>query len=237
MSEALYNTGSLRFWNEGEIAAREAFTSRMAFVVQDTLTKVNPAWRFVRMEGPCLTPQNMISSAYDDKDIFITNHIAGASNLCLRAETTPSTYAYARWLMQSDKRMQLPLCVWQAGKSFRRELNDGASPSKLRFNEFHQLEFQCIYKTSTKADYREPLIEAARIEIKRYIGGADCSIVKSDRLPTYSILTEDIEAQDGEVFREMASISTRTDFAPDVHVLELAIGLDRIVSLWSRNYE
>jgi len=55
--------------------------------------------------------------------------------------------------------------MWQVGKSFRRELTDGATAAKLRFLEFTQLEFQCIYSSNTKADYREPLIDLVQTEI------------------------------------------------------------------------
>ena len=137
MSEMTFNLGGLRQWSGDEIELREAFQTRAVNVVRRTLLVINPAWRFARTEGPCLAPRSSISSAYDDSDIFITNHAAGGEALCLRAETTATSYMAAKKLGG-----KLPLCVWQAGKSFRRETNDGASASKLRFNEFWQLEFQ-----------------------------------------------------------------------------------------------
>lgn len=232
MSEALYEIGGLRFWSEDEIERRDAFARRMASTVRDTLTRINPAWSFWRVEGPCLSPRNQISAAYDDNDIFVTNHEAGGAPLCLRAETTPSSYAYARWLAKRDKRARFPLCVWQAAKSFRRETNDGASAAKLRFNEFYQLEFQCLYSFSTQADYQTPVMAAAEKLITRETG-RPTRIIPSDRLPAYSLTTLDIEValDDGATWREMASCSIRTDYADDVRVLELAIGLDRVVEV------
>ena len=178
MSEALFNLGGLRFWHESEIELREAFQSRVVNVVRRTLLNLNPAWRFARCEGPILHPRSEISAAYDENDIFVTNDIRGGEPLCLRAETTPSSYAYARWLGG-----KLPLCVWQSGISSRRETNDGASASKLRFNSFWQLEFQCIYGADTKADYRSALISVVRREIERFTM-KDARIVESDRLPS-----------------------------------------------------
>jgi glycyl-tRNA synthetase len=225
VSEALYKLGGLRFWAEDELALREAFQARAVSAVKAALLALNPAWRFARMEGPCLSPRDQISASYDDNDLFATNHIAGGSPLYLRAETTPTSYAYARHLGG-----KMPLCVWQAGKSFRRETNDGASAAKLRFNEFWQLEFQCIYRSDTKADYRAALIPAVELEIRR-VTMADTRIVPSDRVPGYAESTLDIEARYNGKWREMASCSIRTDYAEDMRVCEIAIGLDRIATL------
>ena len=226
VSEALYGLGGLRFWAEDEIELRDLFQVRAHGIVQRTLVELNPAWRFARVEGPCLSPRARISPAYNDDDVFVTNHVAAGDALCLRAETTPTSYVMARRIGG-----KLPLCVWQAGKSFRRETNDGASASKLRFNEFWQLEFQCIYRADTKADYRAALIPAVAAEIERFTR-RKTRIVESDRLPAYSESTLDIEAvQKPGKWREMASCSIRTDYAPDARVCEIAIGLDRVVSV------
>src|ERR1700735_798181 len=105
MSEALYEFGGLRFWTEDEIELREMFAARAISVVKRTLLDMNPAWSFARMEGPILTPKSVISSEYDENDLFVTNHEAGGEFLCLRPETTQSSYAYARFLNK-----KLPLC-------------------------------------------------------------------------------------------------------------------------------
>lgn len=225
MSEALFELGGLRFWSEEEIELREAFQKRAASVVRNALLGLNPAWRFSRCEGPILHPRKEISSAYSDDDVFVTNHVAGGSHLCLRAETTPSSYAYARKL--SGK---MPLCVWQAGISSRRETNDGASAAKLRFNSFWQQEFQCIYQVNSKADYRAAIIPVVQREIERATGSIT-RVVSSDRTPSYAESTLDIEALHKGTWREMASCSIRTDFSADMRVCEIAIGLCRVATL------
>lgn len=226
MSDALFGFGGLRFWTEDEIELREWFQARAVAVVKRTLTGMNPAWRYFRTEGPCLTPRSMISNAYDANDIFVTTHEKGGETLCLRAETTVSSYAVAKRIPG-----KLPICVWQAGKSFRTETNDGASAAKLRFNEFWQLEFQCVYRVGTGADYRTPLMAAVADEIERFTGLHSRQIT-SDRIPAYSESTEDIEVklEDGK-WREMASCSIRNDFSEDTRVCEIAIGLDRVATL------
>lgn len=232
MSEALYEFGGLRFWNEDEIELREAFSNRAISVVKDTLLNINPAWSFSQVEGPILTPRSSINGAYDDNDLFSTNHKICDNFLYLRPETTASSYAYARFI-----RKKLPLCVYQKGKSFRRELNDGATATKLRFNEFWQLEFQCIYSNTTKADYRAELIKAISLEIERFTM-LETIVVNSDRLPLYSESTYDIEVNCPEISgvllggsREIASCSIRNDFNSEAKVCEIAIGLDRVATL------
>ena len=62
-------------------------------------------------------------------------------------------------------------------------------------------------------------------------------IVLSDRLPSYSKKTIDIEVFNGDKWMEIASISLRTDFGEitmknkqsNCLVLEIAIGLDRLI--------
>lgn len=232
MSQALFEHGGLRFWNENEIQLREMAITKLSSTVRNQLSSINPAWKFVRCEGPILHPRSEISSSYDDTDIFTTNH----KDFCLRAETTPSSYAYARSL-----KSKLPLCVWQAGISSRRENSDGASASKLRFNCFWQLEFQCIYSIGTLADYRARVIPAIARDIS-WLTGLTARIVDSDRLPSYSLSTQDIEVYIPESllykemtpgYREIASCSIRTDYSDDTRVAEFAIGLDRIASFGS----
>lgn len=225
MSNALYEFSGLRFWNQDEIELRDSFSLRIISIVKRVLSEINPAWRFFQMEGPILTPEKYISNEYDENDLFFTNHKAGQRFLFLRPETTRSSYEYAKFLGK-----KLPLCVYQKGKSFRRELNDGATASKLRFNEFWQLEFQCIYSDSTKSDYRIELMEKISIEISRFTG-REVRINESDRLPSYSESTKDIEVMHNGEWREMASCSIRNDFQDKTKVCEIAIGLDRVATL------
>ena len=138
------NLGGLPFWTERQILLREHAIARLSLAVRSALVGVNGAWQFERVEGPTLTPLEHVSSAYDQDDLFMLRAEMAGQPLTMRAETTASSYAYARTLLQSGAR-RMPLCVWQAGKSYRRELNDGARAATLRFNEFWQCEFQCIY--------------------------------------------------------------------------------------------
>jgi len=231
MSQALYEIESLRFWDEDEIEMREMMTARLASVVKQTLLGVNRAWQFKRVEGPLLTPRSFVSPSYDESDIFVTQVKKADSYLALRPETTVSSYMFAR---QNFDKKKLPLCVWQAGKSFRVEKSDGATAAKLRFNEFYQLEFQCIYSVGTQADYRAALIPFVRKEVSRFLQ-LDTRVVDSDRLPEYSESTLDIEVPFRDEWKEIASCSIRKDFSEDTRVCEIAIGLDRLVEIYSQS--
>lgn len=224
MSLQLGPSGGLRTWTADEINLREMFQDRAAFVVRNTLLSLNPAWRIERCEGSILMPASSIGSAYLD-DVFFTNHSAADDLLVLRPETTQSSYDYARHL-----KGRLPLCVWQSGISSRRETSDGATAAKLRFNSFWQLEFQCIYGPTTKADYRGSLIGAISREIERATM-SDTRVVPSDRLPSYSLSTLDIEVFYNDRWTEMASCSIRNDYDDENTVCEIAIGLDRVATV------
>lgn len=233
MSEALYGFGGLQFWTEREIMLRAQIIARMSSLVMSTLHDINRRWSFARVDGPIITPARHINDAYDGDDVWVLNALLGGSHPALRPETTASSYVYADYLIKSGKEA-LPLCVWQAGKSFRRETNDGASAAKLRFNEFYQLEFQCIYALDTKADYRNAIERVIAGEITRLVAAGVTTgaarLVESDRVPSYSRITRDVECMYKGRWTEMCSISTRTDFK-DAEVLEIALGLDRIVKV------
>jgi glycyl-tRNA synthetase len=225
MSESLWGLGGLRFWNEKEIRERDDAIKNLDIMVQDSLKRVNKHWEFRRIESPMLIPGLSVSSAYTDDDVFFTR-----DGKAMRPETTAGSYVVAKRLQKQG--MKLPLCVWQSGKSFRVEKNDGASASKLRFNEFTQAEWQCIYSKGTMADYRPAVEEAMLMELRWLCRAKEARIVPSDRLPAYSQQTNDVEIlRPNGKWTEVCSISTRTDYDDDSLVLEVAVGIDRVVEI------
>lgn len=244
MSEPLYELGGLRFWNEREITLREQAVQMLYLTVSKALCGINAAWTFHRVEGPILTPRRFINSAYDEGDIYLLHAKLGDDGAALRAETTASSYLYAQHVLKTT-RTRPPLCVWQAGKSFRRETQDGARWSTLRLNEFYQIEFQCIYAVGTAVDYREVIEPQISHAIRKLTHAPIARMVDSERLPVYSSLTRDVEVPitgamppEERKWKEMASISSRTDFPQPtdpnqkrLQVLEIAIGLDRLIAV------
>ena len=189
-----------------------------------------------------VSPRALISDAYSNEDVWVQERMSPTDHaLVLRPETTPSTYAYMRHVLASHARVRPPLCVWQAGKSFRREQEQ---PTKhMRLKEFWQQEFQCLYTADTFNDYQEAALEPVRRMIAAMVG-LPTRIVESDRLPSYSLRTADVEVDNGDKWMEVCSISKRTDFGPvavptkrgveerETLVLEIAVGLDRCVYNW-----
>ena len=169
------------------------------------------------------------------------------TELVLRPETTPSSYVYAQHLLNSHSGVKPPFVVWQTGKSFRREQDQVTK--NMRLKEFYQQEFQCIYTADTMNDYHAAVLEPVRKMLGEMIR-LPTRIVESDRLPSYSEITMDVEAhtesfvfnKENDRWMEICSISRRTDFPQkakfqtkkkivekDLLVLEVAIGLDRCV--------
>lgn len=237
MSLALYDLGGLRFWTPEEVSRRNKIKTELVDTVSKTLLDLNQMWRIVEVETPLMMPVSRMSAAYDSSDIFILQDAPGGTEQwAMRAETTDGTYAMAQHFLRATK-LKAPLCVYQSGRSYRRETSDGATAAKLRFNEFHQLEFQCIYGTTTTAPIAETLRRDLLPVVSR-LTGREARLVDSDRLPTYSTETVDIEVMTDEGdWREVASTSRRTDF-PEVPGLkfqcqcfEVAFGLDRMTAL------
>ena len=153
-----------------------------------------------------------------------------------------------RRLLDSHQRVKLPLCVWQAGKSFRREQDHATK--HMRLKEFHQMEFQCAYAADTANDYHAACLEPVRKMIAAQVA-MPTRLVPSDRLPDYAEVTTDVEVWNQDKWMEVCSISRRTDFPGkasfaakgdgtalrDVLVLEIAIGLDRLVYNWGLSRE
>lgn len=227
--EKIYNVNGLVVWNEEEIAFRNFLIDTIFRAVQSTLRHENAAWKFHQIESTTIIPRELVNSSYTDEDCFFLS-----SELSLRPETTAGSYEYAKVLFDSNKALP-PVCVWQAGKSFRNE-QDQVSKN-MRLKEFYQLEFQCIFTESTKNDYHSIMMDKMAAIIKQLLR-LDTRVVDSDRLPGYSLKTKDVEVFNGDKWMEVMSVSLRNDFTTEVFVgkgkqkilvLEVAVGLDRLV--------
>lgn len=226
MSLSLVEKAGLRWWTEEEIQYRNMAFARLNITIQKTLKDLNRAWEFHQCEAPMLVPVDMISPEYTSDEVFFTGNV-----YAMRPETTAGSYAYARYLKNST-RIKYPLCVYQMGKSYRVEKADGASASKYRYNEFTQAEWQCIYSDTTMVDYRNYILEALITDISLLSGTPKVHIADSDRLPSYSESTKDIMVYDQNQREvEIASVSIRNDFDTGTKVLEIAIGMDRLVDI------
>ncbi len=263
--EPLFNVNGLMFWTEREIRLRRQFEDHFAFTMQQILLETNPAWRMIQIEGPLLTPWANINPNYTDEDVWSQeldesesmgpcngcgNLIPrdDATRLALRPETTPSSYVYACHLLNNHSGTKPPFVVWQSGKSFRREQDQVTK--NMRLKEFWQQEFQCIYTADTMNDYHEAVLGPVQNMIGEMVGGLT-RVVESDRLPSYSEVTMDVEVLSPDFkWMEVCSISRRTDFPQkakfqakkktvekDLLVLEVAIGLDRCVYNFNRRGE
>lgn len=217
---SLYNKNGLQFFTEKEIFLREEFVKRIVYDLRRSLRNQNRAFEIIQFEAPLITPNELINSNYTDKDIWKLDN-----EFTLRPETTMGSYKAAEYLLSThdDIRAKLPFCIWQHGKSFRREQDQEVK--HMRLKEFYQLEFQILYSSTTINDYSKKLIadisECISILLNKKI-----KIENSDRLPDYSESTIDIIVEDTNM--EIASISKRKDFG-NIKNLEVAIGTDRLI--------
>lgn len=234
----LYESNGLVFWTEREIELREVFTRYFARELESALASINGAWRlnFRRIEAPQLTPRELINPNYTDDDVWVQ----AGDDLVLRPETTPGSYMYAAHLLKAHRApARPPFVVWQVGKSFRREQDQVTK--NMRLKEFYQQEFQCFFASDTKNDYHLEILQPVARMIEDMVH-LPTRLVESDRLPSYSQRTMDVEVDNGDKWMEVCSISLRTDFPEkarftargkvfekDLLVLEVAIGLDRCV--------
>jgi glycyl-tRNA synthetase len=253
----IFNINGLVFWNEEEIKLRETMRDFFAARIQVELQALNDRWKFFQIEAPLLNPRDLLNVNYTANDIWEQDPRLSEEDqkwvdseaspppriLALRPETTPGSYAYAQHLLNNvHPKVFPPLVVWQAGKSFRREI---IQPTKhMRLKEFYQQEFQCIFTADSGMDYQEAMLP----KVQQMIGAMvhlPTRLVESDRLPAYSKRTMDVEIWNGDKWMEVCSISLRTDFPQkltfqgkkdivekDALVLEIAIGLDRCVYNW-----
>ncbi len=222
----------LVFWTEKEFRLREQFRDYFVREVQNALLDINPAWQFFGIEAPVLMPLDLVNPNYTNEDFFVLGDLA------LRPETTPGSYRYLRRAFDASM-YKPPVCCWQHGKAFRREQDQ---PTKhVRLKEFNQLEFQCVFTDDTANDYHTVLQKP----VERMLGdmiGLPTRLVKSDRLPSYSRSTFDVEVDNGDKWMEVCSMSLRNDFPGTVRfqgkkntiernllVAEIAIGTDRCV--------
>lgn len=205
-------------YDERDISFREYSIQQICAGLYGILRDLNSAWRFYRVETPILIPAEEVSKEYDESYYFKTSE-----SLALRPETTFGSYQILLEMLNSYTH-KLPLCVWQAGKSFRNEQDK--TFKNIRFKEFYQLEFQCAYAIGSKADYFQCLLDAARTTIQNLVKSPfEIDIEPSDRLPSYSTKTWDIIEKNEHM--EIASVSMRADFY--YPIVEVAIGLDRLL--------
>lgn len=229
MSHPVYHElAQLRAWSQPELEHRDRAQSAIVDCVQQALRTANRAWAFTRVEAPTLMPRALMSAEYTDEDIWTTPVVLAEQAFVLRAETTPTTYAAIRALYPRITTLKPPHAFWQVGKSFRRE--PASSANRLRFFEFTQLEFQCLYATSTMADYRAMVMPALG-DVLSWCTRSEHRVVPSERTPSYALSTLDVEVRHRAAWREIASVSIRTDFSDTLHNLEVAVGLDRVVAI------
>lgn len=218
--DTIYDRNGLVFWTHEEITLRRLVETRLVGVLSETLKELNPAFDVIQVEAPLLTPADLINKGYSAENVWAFPD----DGLVLRPETTMGSYAYVRHLLNTHRarKVRMPVCVWQHGKSFRREQDQVTK--NMRLKEFYQLEFQCVYGVTTANDYSTVVVPRIAKALSDLVGPVRTE--PSDRLPDYSESTTDVVVERNGM--EVCSISKRRDYE-GAKVLEVAVGTDRVV--------
>jgi len=227
----------LIYYTEADIESREFLIRFISRELRDAMRQLNRGIDFVRIETPCLIPQE-IAQAHLDAEFALweVSNKDEEARLWLRPESTHCTYAMFKELYPESLRLKkvLPLCLWQAGLSFRVEQDK--TFRNLRFKQFYQLEFQLAYAEGTKADYHAHAVESMTELLKRLypqweaVGSVFAvDLEEMEETPFYSKKTTDLYVLD----REVVAVSTRTDF--EHPILEISCGLDRLLAIYRQH--
>jgi len=200
-----------------------------------------------------------VKDAIEYQSLMIRS-ISGRQEVGLRPETATATYFHYSDLFQAMNK-QVPIKVFQIGKSFRNEV----SPKHgiIRGREFTQAEFQVIlpnelkttdqlaefdnpFSLSCDAYYRSLLMLTYQTFLKLGLNPNNVRIRRhtSDEMAFYALDAYDIEVNlKGLGWTEVAGIHDRGSYdlrhhPNPLHILEVAIGIDRLVySILDNLYE
>ncbi len=233
----------LIYYNETDIATREALIAMIPLRLKQEFKKVNRAIDFVRVETPCLVPVDMVRNHLEHSfpvwfckpnELGDPEYVYEESNdyLFLRPESTRSTYEMFDVLFTQEKQLKkwLPFCIWQVNMSFRVEQDK--TFSNLRFKQFYQMEFQLAYSPDTKADYHAVAVEAMVDMLMSVVPDSmpvETMPQEGEDLPFYSKKTTDLNVVTQADVMEVAAVSSRTDFK--LPIIEISVGLDRLTYL------
>lgn len=222
-------------YDERDLMARRMIVDIFTFRLKETLTALNRAVRFFQIETPILTPRGALEGHEATGFDLVTGHFKkhGEESMYLRPETTFGTFAAFRAMFpdEANRKKQMPVVLWQFGKSFRDEQTRPFG--ELRFREFYQLEYQLFASEDSKANYFTACANAAGYVVMKIAGKVTFSAVPESILAHYSMRTTDLmyHAQDDATAGvEVAAVSQRKDF-PGAIVIETNVGVDRLTAL------
>lgn len=232
----------LVYYDEADIEAREFLIRFISRELRNAMRQLNRFIDFVRVETPCLIP-SQIAQPHIDAEFPLWEakeaNWTSAEPLYLRPESTHCTYAMFRELYPEKLRLMkvLPLCLWQAGLSFR--IEQDKTFRNLRFKQFYQMEFQLAYDEGTRADYHAHAVKSMKVILEslfpQFTERTDneniysVDLEQEDEIPFYSKKTTDLYVLD----REVVAISSRTDF--EHPILEISCGLDRLLAIFRQH--
>lgn len=156
------------YFNENHLETREDLIRYFTRYLGMELTKVNPAFRFIRIETPIL-----IGS---DKGAF-----------GLRPNTALGAYTASRELLNPNigSKLKLPVVLWEHGKIF-------VSQKRQQIKEFYVLCYNVLFSKTTGAKYMPGIIRCCEAMLRKKCG----KVFKADEDETgISIFSHDTDLE------------------------------------------
>lgn len=148
-------------WNEHQLETRDALVTYFTRHLTRELGKINPAFKFIRIETPVLLPFSVDNPTTQTVKIRLDSE-----ELVLRQNTSTGAYEVSRDILSGKMtpRQRLPIVVWQHGKIF--EENGG----KIR--EKYSLEYQILFSKTTGMMYDPAVIAASSNMLYKQCGNS-----------------------------------------------------------------
>ena len=203
-------------------------------------SKILDCWRRVilnpldakEIKTPCIIP-NLILKNSGHESNFKEELFYLDSNLALRPQTAQSIFSNYKILRREFKGN--PLAIAQVGLSFRNERTSRSST--LRLKEFEQMEVQTFYEKSIEKELYQKILTLVQNFFKELGLEVTSEEILGEALPHYSLKTIDFFAEDvKKTLWEVGCLNLRgnhdlRDQAPGVQVIEISLGLNRIIQL------
>jgi hypothetical protein len=132
------------FIGENELEARENLIRYFTRYLGMELNKINPAFRFIRIETP----------------IFL----ASEKGTTLRQETATGAYEASRDFLNAriGHKLKLPIIVWQHGKVFKQH--------KRQTREVYTLEYEVLFSKTTSTQYKPIIVRCCGTMLRKQCG-------------------------------------------------------------------
>lgn len=190
-------------WHQHQLETRDALVEYFTRYLGRELSKVNSAFRLMRIETPILLPFSVDKGKLQMVQIRLDNE-----ELVLRQNTITGAYEASKDILtgKAGPKHKLPIVVWQHGKVF--EKINGV------LKENYHLEYQVLFSKTTGMPYNPVVVQALSNMVYK-----QCGATRETSTPeTFYIFAEDNDDL-------LVSVRERDDFWAGKNI-EVVLNLD-----------